>query len=119
MPSTYKLDKPPINTPQIYETENIDLNDKIVTAHYHLPGVGWDIYVLEYDQETNEIFCWAELIPGCGEFGYQNLSHLEEIEVDIPIVKNEKIVGKLTSRMEFDNRWQNKKLSEIIESRNK
>ena len=51
--------------------------DAIVYEHYFVGGCDW--YITEYDPETNVAFGWAELLPGCGELGYVDMTELESV----------------------------------------
>ena len=119
MPNTYKLKRPPVDTPRIYETEEIEGDCKLVTAHYFLPGTCWDYYVIEYDSESDEMYCWGEVLPGCGEYGYTRISDLEEVEMPVKIRINNMIVGTLNSRVEYDEHWTPRSISEVLEARNR
>jgi len=38
-------------------------------------------FVTEYDPEERLFFGWAELFPGCGEYGYVSLDELESAKL--------------------------------------
>jgi hypothetical protein len=59
--------------PALYATEQVDLPDKQLLAHYFVGGCDW--YVAELDPQTGDAFGYADL--GHGEWGYFNLVELE------------------------------------------
>lgn len=63
--------------PEVYSTEEVDLADKLLVAHYFVGGCNW--YVAELDRRTGDAFGWADL--GMGEWGYFNLVELEQTTV--------------------------------------
>lgn len=73
--------------PGPYQTEHIPLDDKILHLHYFCGGADW--YVVELNAETKEAFGWAELIPGCGEWGYFSLSELAELRIGPFVVERD------------------------------
>jgi len=64
VPALYTNDKP-----------DVDSDDVIVVLHYFSPTADW--YITEADFETGEAFGWAELLPGCGEWGFMSLTEME------------------------------------------
>jgi hypothetical protein len=120
MKQAHTLKRPSANTPNIYETENVkDSKDYLVVAHYFLPSTNVDYYVIEYDKEADEIYCWAELIPNCGELGYSSMREIEMIEISIPIKSGNILIGYLPVRIEYDNYWQPRRLGKVLEERRK
>jgi hypothetical protein len=67
--------------PALGATDNpdMDVEDTIVYLHYFSPSADW--YVTEWNPVTGEAFGWAELLPGCGEWGYMSLPELESIYI--------------------------------------
>jgi hypothetical protein len=65
--------------PALGATDNpdTDSDEAIVHLHYFSPTADW--YVTEADFETGEAFGWAELLPGCGEWGYMSLPEMEGV----------------------------------------
>lgn len=114
----HTLTRPPKETPNVYSTDHVESNDKIVYAHYFISGTNIDYYVLEYDREHDEIFCWAELIPDMGELGYSNLREMETQVFTIPIVIGN-TTFKLAARIELDLYWEKTTLGKVLELRNK
>jgi hypothetical protein len=55
--------------------------DALVVLHYFSPSADW--YVTEANFETGEAFGWAELLPGCGEWGYMSLVEMEAVNVGL------------------------------------
>ena len=104
MEITHKLKRPPASTPPLYATENTSANEKLVTAHYFLPGSSADWYVVEYSSEEQLLFGWAEIVSGGGEWGYTSLLELEECVLKV----NCSIDGETFSipmRVELDEYW--------------
>lgn len=65
------------NTPRLHATEDIKLEDKIVTAKFFTPWSHWTWYLIEFDGEDT---CFG-LVEGLErEFGYFRLSELESIK---------------------------------------
>lgn len=53
--------------------------DAVAHMHYFSPSGDW--YVTEWDPENGLVFGWAELMPGCGEWGYSSLPEMESVYV--------------------------------------
>jgi hypothetical protein len=64
--------------PAIGTTDGLG-EDALVHLHFFTASADW--YVTEWDQATGEAFGWAELLPGCGEWGYMSLPELEAVYV--------------------------------------
>ena len=93
-PSQEQLGK----VPGLYQTENVELEDKIIAMHFFMGGCDW--YVAEYDGE-DIFFGFVNLNdPQNAEWGYFSLKELDEINI---------------KGMEVDNdlHWQPKRFSEI------
>lgn len=60
--------------PALYADEDTPLAEKVVYLHFFTGSADW--YVAELDPDTWEAFGWAELFPGCGEWGSFNLLDL-------------------------------------------
>jgi hypothetical protein len=73
-----------------------DIPNPIIVAHYFDPNGSADWYATAYDPETKSIFGWAEMIPGCGEWGYTSIDELS------------------LTRIERDLYWKEKRASEVI-----
>ena len=114
---THTLERPNKSTPKIYSTEDTPSEEKIVYEHYFLVGTNVDYFVLEYDEETDEIFCFAELIKGCGELGYSSLKEMENITISIP-VQIEEITLYMEVKIEKDAHWIPIPLGKALELRN-
>lgn len=54
--------------------------DALVWERYYLAGHPAVWFVTEYDPKHDEVFGWAEIIPGFGELGYTNLAELEIVD---------------------------------------
>ena len=63
--------------PELYETEDTQLEDKVVYAHYFSAGADW--YVCELDRETGEMFGHCDLGLGFPEWGYVRIQDLAEL----------------------------------------
>ena len=63
--------------PKLYETEDTQLEDKVVYAHYFTAGADW--YVCELDRETGEMFGHCDLGLGFPEWGYVHVQELAEL----------------------------------------
>lgn len=75
---------PPVDVlstiPNLYGTEDVPIDRKTVVLHYFVGGADW--YIVELDPETGIAFGWAELLSGCGEWGYVSLPELGEMLVE-------------------------------------
>jgi hypothetical protein len=80
-----------------------DIPDPIVVAHFFNPiGAGvW--YATAFDPEDNLIFGWAEVLPGCGEWGYTSIDELQSY------------IGPLGLGIERDLFWKEKRASKVKE----
>ena len=114
--TTYKLKNPPASTPALYATEDITADEKLVTAHYFLPGTGADWYVVEFSSEEQLLFGWAELVPGGGELGYTSFRELESIVV-FSNLRFESRVIPIPMRVELDEHWTIRPLCEVLAAR--
>jgi hypothetical protein len=115
MNTKYSLKRPPANTPKLYETDNgTDPYGKTVFAHYFLGNADW--YILEFSKDEDLAFCWAELIPNMGEFGYTSLKELEDLVVNQhAVVNNHSQMIPLT--IQFESHWVPRTLKECLEKR--
>ncbi len=96
--------------PLLYETEHVDLREKIIHCHFFLSGCDW--YICEYD--GGDIF-WGFVILNndfqCSEWGYISLSELESVrvqdslEIDCDIHWDPK-PAKEVERIRIANGWQ-------------
>ncbi len=93
-PSQEQLGK----VPGLYQTENVELEDKIIAMHFFIGGCDW--YVAEYDGE-DIFFGFVNLNdPQNAEWGYFSLKELDEININGIEVDN-------------DLHWRPKRFSEI------
>ena len=93
-PSQEQLGK----VPGLYQTENVEHEDKIIAIHFFIAGCNW--YVAEYDGE-DIFFGFVNLNdPQNAEWGYFSLKELDEINIKGIEVDN-------------DLYWQPKKFLEI------
>ena len=112
----HTLARPSKETPSFYATEEMSSDEKIVYEHYFMAGTDVDYFVLEYDEESDEIFCWAEILPDCGELGYSSMKELESVLVSIP-VRAQFDTFEIQARIERDENWERKTLSEALRHR--
>lgn len=66
--------------PNLYGTEDVPTNEKVVVLHYFVGGADW--YIVELDPENGLAFGWAEVLSGCGEWGYVSLPELGELLIE-------------------------------------
>lgn len=85
--------------PNLYGTEGVAVSEKQVLLHYFVGGADW--YIVELDPETGLAFGWAELLSGCGEWGYISLPELGELVVNSFL------------RVERDLHWSARPVSEV------
>ena len=115
MATTYKLERPDHKTPKFYETEEQG-DSALVQSHYFIPGTGIDWYVIEYDPESDICFCWAVLIPSCGEFGYTYMKEMEDLRIDVPLISSSKTT-MLNVVVELDKHWNPLPIREVLRLR--
>ena len=115
MNTKYSLPRPPANTPNLYATEDEgDAYDKLVYAHYFIGSADW--FVLEYSKDEDVVFCWAELLPDCGELGYTSLKELEELIVNQRLVSSNGVI-EIPIHVEKESNWTPRTLRECIKNR--
>lgn len=114
MKIAYILERPRKETPTVYETDGQESSDDLVVYdHYFIAGTHANWYVLEYDKIRDEIFCFAELIPNCGELGYTSMKELEELVVNVPIKIGFQTI-KIPLRVEKEVGWTPKTLGTVL-----
>ena len=116
MNTTHKLKNPPASTPALYATEDIPNDEKLVTAHYFLPGTGADWYVIEFSFEEQLFFGWAELVPNGGELGYTSFRELESLVVFSNLQFENRVIP-IPMRVELDEHWTIRPLCEVLAAR--
>ena len=111
----YSLPRPPANTPNLYATEdNGDAYEKLVYAHYFIGSADW--FVLEYSKDEDVVFCWAELVPDCGELGYTSLVELEELVVKQRLISKNGVM-EFPIHVEQEINWKPRTLRECLKNR--
>lgn len=67
--------------PKLYETEDIEIEDKVALVRYFIPNTYSQWFGIEYSKEENLMFGYASIFydPSCDEFGYFSLDELESI----------------------------------------
>lgn len=65
--------------PDLYETENTKMNDKIVYAKFFAPDSNWTWYLIELSKEDNDL-AFGYVIGHENEFGYWSISELENVQ---------------------------------------
>lgn len=116
MNTKYSLPRPPANTPNLYATEDGgDAYEQLVYAHYFIGSADW--FVLEYSKDEDVVFCWAELVPNCGELGYTSLKELEELSVNQRLIASKNIVLEFPIRVEKEINWTPRTLRECLKNR--
>jgi len=63
--------------PKMYETEHIEVEDKVIHAKLFTPWSNWTWYIIEFDG-TDQCFGYVKGLDS--EFGYFSLSELASIE---------------------------------------
>ena len=88
--------------PELYETENIPLSDKLIYLHFFILGCDW--YIAEYD--GNDLFWGYAILNGDyanAEWVYISFSELKAIKID----------GWLEVDCETEESWKIRKASEV------
>lgn len=90
-----KFDRAVANLPNLYNTEDISLDEKIVKIHLFIGNSDW--YIVEGDAEEGVLFGYAILGGDYqnAEWGYVSIDELKEIsvggfEIDFDLYWNEK-----------------------------
>ena len=63
--------------PGLYETEEIELEDRVIHVKFFTPWSNWTWYVIEFDG-VNQCFGYVKGLDS--EFGYFSLKELSEVE---------------------------------------
>lgn len=63
--------------PKLYETEDVELEDKMIHAKLFTPWTNWTWYVIEFDGDDQ---CFGFVKGLDAEFGYFSLKELASIE---------------------------------------
>jgi hypothetical protein len=63
--------------PKLYETENLEIEDKIIQVKLFTPWTNWTWYVIEFDGADQ---CFGFVKGHDAEFGYFSLNELAKIE---------------------------------------
>ncbi|WP_122893898.1 DUF2958 domain-containing protein [Arcobacter peruensis] len=90
--------------PNLYETENIKVDEKIVYVKYFTPDANWTWYVTEYSK-TEKIF-FGYVNGNYPEWGYFALEELEQV------------TGPLGLKIERDLHFEPTKFKDIKELKN-
>lgn len=75
------------DTPELYDTEEVAMDDKTIWAHFFGPSQDW--YIAELDPETGEAMGYCDLGLGFPEWGYVFLPELEEVLVGFTIIERD------------------------------
>jgi len=95
------------NIPRLYETDQIEVSEKLICLHFFLAGSDW--FIAEYDGE--DTFFGFVCLNGMKEFaewGYISFNELKELEVEQPILVNDK-PGIVLLQVECDKYWKVRK----------
>ena len=88
------------DVPRLYETEHINLKDKIIHLHFFIGGCDW--FVAEFDFED---IMWGYAILNndmeCAEWGYMSFTELKSIIVNSGV------------EVDFDLHWKKRPASQI------
>ena len=69
----------PHQIPNLYETENIPAEEKIIYQHWHIPAINFHWFIAELDPVRRIAFGYAYLNdPINAEWGYISIDELEE-----------------------------------------
>lgn len=63
--------------PKLYETEDMELEDRIIHAKFFTPWSSWTWYVIEFDGINQ---CFGYVKGHDSEFGYFSLRELDSLE---------------------------------------
>ena len=62
--------------PELYETEHLEVNEKLLVARLYVPGLQWNWYIVETDGDE---MCFGLVTGNTIEFGYFSLGELEAL----------------------------------------
>lgn len=65
--------------PAIGDTGDKDAADVPIIAKFFIASSSATWYATEYNPDTNEMFGFAEILPGCGELGYFNFNEIKDL----------------------------------------
>lgn len=93
-------------TPRLYETEETELDDKLVTMKFFCPVFNW--FVFEVDQNGERAFGYIENLswPGGSELGYIDITELRELLMPA-------VAGRPVIYVDRDLDWTPKPFKEI------
>lgn len=63
--------------PALYETEEVEIEDKLIQAKLFTPWSNWTWYVIEFDGQNQ---CFGFVKGHEAEFGYFSIDELESLE---------------------------------------
>ena len=119
------LNEPPasmlVQLPGIYETEDTEVEDKIIHLHYFIGSSHW--YIAEYDPERRLFFGYAILNGDTrmAEWGYIPYDGLRQIRIDamteLTIVNKGRLHAgliRIPHEVEWDETWRPKPFREIL-----
>jgi hypothetical protein len=97
--------------PKLYETEQIDAEDKMIHLHFFLAGSDW--FIVEYDGE--DTFFGFVCLNGMREFaewGYISFKELKELRVEQPIIVNG-VRGSVLLEVDCDKYWETRRAKDV------
>lgn len=71
--------------PKLYETDTIDIHDKIAHIKLFVPGTYWTWYIVEYDDED---LCFGLVEGHEVEFGYFSIKELKGLKNPLPVERD-------------------------------
>ena len=71
--------------PKLYQTERVELLDKVAYAKFFHPVSNWTWYVIEYDGMDT---CFGLVVGHETEFGYFSLEELSQVGFGLPIERD-------------------------------
>lgn len=66
--------------PKLYQSENINIKDKMLQIRYYATNSSWQWYLVEYDEDTKTAFGYV--VGYEKEWGYFSLKEFQEINDD-------------------------------------
>lgn len=105
--------EPELSTiPDHYETEDVDLEDKIIHLHLFVGGCDW--WIAELDRRNLLAFGYADLgDPQNAEWGYVSLRELGELLVRQPVSMPDGREAEFQIPVERELGWVPKPFSEV------
>jgi hypothetical protein len=97
--------------PRLYETENVELCEKLIYLHFFLAGSDW--FIAEYDgKDTFFGFVCLNSFKEFAEWGYISFKELKKLRIVVPLQLSE-VPKVIWLEVECDKFWKAKKAKDV------